>query len=262
MEGDAGNDKNEGFIGVFDSGVGGISVLQHLMRELPGEDFRFFGDSANAPYGEKTADEVRALTGAIAERMIEDGAKALVIACNTATSAAAPLLRKKYSQLPIIGVEPALKPAVLAGGTGKILVMATEVTLHLDKFHKLAERWAAPEAVETVACAGLAGRIERGNLDAPDLERLIEDLVGGYRGEVDRVVLGCTHYPFVREQITRVLGDVRLFDGGVGTARHLRRQLKKNGLLKKDGQGSVTLASSIDTPEQLALYRRFLSLPC
>ena len=257
------NPHSDGFIGVFDSGVGGISVLQHVVRELPHESFRYFGDSAHAPYGERTPDEVLALTRDVAERMLSEGAKALVIACNTATSAAAPALREAFPNVPIVGVEPALKPAVLAGGSGTVLVMATEVTLALDKFQRLEERWAEGATVKTAACVGLAGRIEQGNLDGPDLHELIEHLVGSYRGEVDRVVLGCTHYPFVRAQIARVLGNVRFFDGGAGTARQLRRLLERDGLLSDGtGAGTVTLLSSIDTPEELELYRWFYRQPC
>ncbi len=246
----------DGFVGVFDSGVGGISVLSHLVRALPGEQFHFFGDSAHAPYGQKTPAEVCALSSAIAERMLAEGAKALVIACNTATSAAAPTLRKRYPQVPIIGVEPALKPAVLAPGNKKVLVMATEVTLTLDKFHQLEHRWGQGTQVETVVCTGLVELIESGDLDSPQIVQLLERLVGPYRGEVDRVVLGCTHYPFVRTQIAQVLGDVRFFDGGEGTARQLRRLLTQGGLLSDGQQGGVVFSSSVDTPESLALYRR------
>ncbi len=263
MEDTVRGDGRQGFVGVFDSGVGGVSILQHLVRELPGEDFHYFGDSANAPYGGKTPEEVCALSRTIAERMLSEGAKALVIACNTATSAAAPQLRAAYPDVPIVGVEPALKPAVLAQGRGKVLVMATEVTLTLDKFHRLEHRWAQDAEVETVACVGLVECIERGDLDAPELSELLERLVGRHRGEVDRVVLGCTHYPFVRGQIARVLGDVRFFDGGAGTARQLRRLLERDDILNDgDHVGEVSFASSIDTPDELELYRRFFTLPC
>ncbi|MBP3892508.1 MAG: glutamate racemase [Atopobiaceae bacterium] len=252
----------DGFVGVFDSGVGGVSVLQHLVRELPGEDFRYFGDSAHAPYGGKSADEVYRLSRTIADRMLADGAKALVIACNTATSAAAAQLREAYPQVPVVGVEPALKPAVLAGGSKKVLVMATEVTLALDKFHQLEERWAQGAQVVPVACGGLVECVERGDLDDPSVIEVLERLVGRYRGEVDRVVLGCTHYPFVRTQIAQVLGDVTFFDGGAGTARQLRRLLEQDGLLRDGDQGVVSFSSSIDTPAELALYRRFFEMPC
>lgn len=246
----------EGFIGVMDSGVGGISVLRELVRELPHEGFRFFGDSANAPYGEKTDAQVRALTEAIVERFVADGAKAVVIACNTATSVAAAGLRDRYG-LPIIGVEPALKPACEALPGGRILVMATPVTLRLEKFQQLEQTYDQACDIVAVPCAGLASRIERGDLDAPDMHELLESLVGEYAGTVDGVVLGCTHYPFVRRQIASVLGDVRFFDGAAGTARQTRRLLEAAGALREEGAGSVDLASSIDTPEEAELYRRF-----
>ena len=253
----------EGFVGVFDSGVGGISVLRALAAELPHEDFRYFGDSAHAPYGERTPDEVLALSRGIAGRFVAEGAKAIVIACNTATSASAAALRAEWPDVPIVGIEPALKPAVRAVGHGRVLVMATQMTLRLDKYHELARTCGASCEVVSVPCPGLAARIERGDLDAPDLEAMVEGFVGGYRGSVDAVVLGCTHYPFVREVIDRALGGgVRFFDGGAGTARQLRRRLEGAGLLEeRDREGSVELASSTDTPAELALYRRFWELP-
>lgn len=253
-------DKN-GFVGVFDSGVGGISVLKSLVAELPGEDFHYFGDSANAPYGEKTEEEVRALSQDIAERFVADGAKAIVIACNTATSAAAPRLRSEYPDLPIIGIEPALKPATEAPDHGRILVMATDITLKLDKYQELAATYGQDCEVISVPCPGLAARIEKGELDAPDLREMIRGFVGAFAGTVGSVVLGCTHYPFVRRQIAEVLGgDVKFFDGGAGTARQLRRCLGEAGLLaERESDGSIEFASSEDTPEELELYREFFA---
>lgn len=253
----------DGFVGVFDSGVGGISVLRALVRELPHEDFRFFGDSANAPYGEKTEDQVFELSRSIVERFLADGAKAIVIACNTATSVSATRLRAAHADVPIVGIEPALKPAAKALPNGRVLVMATEVTLRLDKYHELARTWGGGCDVISVPCPGLAARIERGDLDAPDLEEMVRGFVGEYAGTVDAVVLGCTHYPFVHRQIARVLGEgVRFFDGGEGTARQLRTRLGEEGLLVADDRtGAVEFASSLDTPEELALYQRFYSLP-
>lgn len=256
-------DARDGFVGVFDSGLGGISVLRALVRELPHEAFRYFGDSANAPYGEKSEAQVLRLSRDIVERFLADGAKAIVIACNTATSAAAATLRAAHPDVPIVGIEPALKPAARAFPHGRILVMATEMTLHLDKYHELARHWGGECEVVPVPCPGLAARIERGDLGAPDLDEMIEDLVGGYAGEVDAVVLGCTHYPFVRSQIARALGaGVAFFDGGAGTARQLRARLGAEGLLAGgDRPGCVRFASSLDTPEELSLYQRFFSLP-
>ncbi|MDM8271130.1 glutamate racemase [Thermophilibacter provencensis] len=255
--------RSDGFVGVFDSGLGGTSVLRSLVDELPHEDFHYFGDSANAPYGEKTEEQVLALSRTIVERFLDGGAKAIVIACNTATSVAAAALRASHPDVPIVGIEPALKPAARALPHGRILVMATEVTLRLEKYHELARAWGGECEVISVPCPGLAARIERGDLDAPDLAEMIDGLVGRYAGTVDAVVLGCTHYPFVRPLISRVLGEgVRFFDGGAGTARQLRSRLAQEGLLaERNRAGRVEFASSLSTPEELALYERFFSLP-
>lgn len=256
--------RRDGFVGVFDSGVGGISVLRSLVEELPHEDFRFFGDSANAPYGEKTEGQVLELSCGIVKRFVDEGAKAIVIACNTATSVAAPTLRAAYPDVPIVGIEPALKPAARALPHGRILVMATEVTLRLEKYHELVRAWGGECEVVPVPCPGLAARIERGDLDSPDVLEMLGRYVGAHAGHVDGVVLGCTHYPFVRRQIAEVLGpDVRFFDGGAGTARQLGARLADTGLLAdRDRSGRVEFASSLDTPEELALYERFFSLSC
>ena len=254
--------ESDGFVGVFDSGLGGISVLRSLVSELPHEDFHYFGDSAHAPYGEKTEAQVLALSQTIVERFLAGGAKAIVIACNTATSVAAATLREAHPDVPIVGIEPALKPAARAFPHGRILVMATEVTLRLEKYHELARAWEGECEVISVPCPGLAARIECGNLDAPDLAEMVGDLVGRYAGTVDAVVLGCTHYPFVRPLVAAALGgDVAFFDGGAGTARQLRARLEAEGLLAtRERLGRVTFASSLDTPAELELYQRFFSL--
>lgn len=258
--------NSDGFIGVFDSGVGGISVLKQLVRELPHEDFHYFGDSANAPYGEKSQEQVLDLSRSIVKRFVAEGAKAVVIACNTATSVAAPALRATYPELPIIGIEPALKPAAQAPDHGRILVMATDITLALDKYHDLAATYGKDCEVISVPCPGLAARIEHGELDAVDLHEMIQGFVGSFAGTVGSVVLGCTHYPFVRRQIAEVLGQqVRFFDGRAGTARQLRHRLEEEGLLAaREGAerpGRVEFSSSKDTPEEIALYQEFFSLP-
>ena len=256
------NLRYNGHIGVFDSGVGGISILRQLVRVLPCEDFIFFGDSANAPYGDKNRDQVLRRSRDIVDMLLDGGCKAIVIACNTATSAAASTLRAEYAHVPIVGVEPALKPATLAPDVKRILVMATPMTLRLDKYQQLAARWGGGHDIFEAPCAGLADRIERGNLDAPDIDELLENLIGTYRDKVDAAVLGCTHYPFVARQIERVLGAIPLFDGAEGTARQLERRLAERGLLSKSSQaGKVTFASSKDTAEELALYRSLFEMP-
>lgn len=257
------------YIGVIDSGVGGISVLKRAADALPAENFVYFGDSANAPYGEKDPDWVRKRTQEIVDGLVSEGCKAIVIACNTATSAAAECVRTEHAHLPIIGVEPALKVAVTSHVAKSILVMATPVTVRLQKYQQLYNRWGQCAGVKTAICWGLAGRIEAGNLGAPDVLELLERLIGEYKASVDGVVLGCTHYPFVASQIRKVLGrDVPLFDGAFGTARQLKAQLQQRGLLANESctstkssthKGKIVFRSSINTPAQLKLYEAFFA---
>lgn len=255
----------ENYIGVFDSGVGGISVLRECTALLPHEDFLFFGDSANNPYGDKTPEEVLSLTMTAMQKMIGDGVKALVIACNTATSIAGKELRARYETdtFPVIGVEPAVKPAALDDSGSRILVMATANTLTQDKYMHLIEHWGADQTIYPLPCVGLAERIEQGNLDAPDLMEFLTELLSPYVGKVDSVVLGCTHYPFIRDKIRKIMGpDVPLFDGGSGTARELKRRLTADGLLSdSDSEGNVVFRSSRNTEETLRLYQWLYEQP-
>jgi glutamate racemase len=194
--------------------------------------------------------------------MLDQGAKAIVIACNTATSVAAATLRAEHPEIPVVGIEPALKPATEAEHHSRILVMATETTIRLDKFHRLARAYGSHSDIVTVPCAGLADLVETGKLEGRELRDLLEEYLGDYRGAVDGVVLGCTHYPFVARQIQAIVGDVPLYDGGPGTARQTRRLLEQGGLLAPSSQaGGVEFRSSNNTPEQLELYRHFYRLP-
>jgi len=251
-----------GYIGVFDSGVGGISVLKRMTKLMPHERFVFFGDSANAPYGDKSPEWVLNRSRRIVEGMLDTGAKAIVIACNTATSVAAATLRAEHPDAPIIGIEPALKPATEAAHHDRILVMATAITIRLDKFHRLARTYGMHSDIITVPCKGLADLIETGKLEGREMRDLLERYLGEYRGCVDGVVLGCTHYPFVARQIRAVVGDVPLYDGGPGTARQVKRLLEAGDLLAPASQeGGVEFRTSNPAPEQLELYRRFYRLP-
>ena len=237
------------FIAVFDSGVGGISVLRELVTLMPEENFLYFGDSANAPYGEKSTEEVRRLTLHHANRLINRGAKALVVACNTATSAAIDALRKQYPHTIIVGIEPALKPAVEQFPNGTIGIMATQVTLREEKLSHLQEHFPSAQVVR-IKAIGLVEAIEQG--DEEKAQSLLEQILTPYIGKLDALVLGCTHYPFVKEAISRILGEkTKLFDGGAGTARQTRRCLKEANLLNA-GQGSVTIENSLETAEILA----------
>lgn len=249
-------------IGVFDSGVGGISVLRELTALMPYENFIFFGDSKNAPYGTKTLAEVRKLTCADAAYLMEQEVKALVVACNTATSAAIHILRAAYQEIPVIGIEPALKPAVHAANHPRVLVMATPMTLREEKFQHLMMQYQREAEIISLPCPGLVEFVERGELDSPELERFLTKLFADYlRYPVDCVVLGCTHYPLVRDMIQKVLGEnVQIFDGGEGTAKETKRRLEEMGLLNvSDAEGSVSLQNSLENPQVLELSRFLLN---
>lgn len=234
----------EDYIGVFDSGLGGISVLRHLLRVLPEEKFLYFGDSANAPYGTKTREEVRSLTFAALEKLMQRGIKAFVVACNTATSAAINELRAAYPELIIIGIEPALKLAADRFPGGALGVMATPMTLREEKFSALMGRYEGSCRVYKLPAPGLVELIESGRADSPETDALLKALFDTCPEPLDAVVLGCTHYPFAAEALSRVLGEkVALLDGGDGTARETRRRLAAAGLLRT-GEGELILENS------------------
>ena len=252
--------QKDGPIGVFDSGVGGISVLRELVKLMPGEDYVYFGDSANAPYGTKTACEVIDLTMSGARFLLEQGAKAIVIACNTATSVAIPLLRETYPDVPIIGVEPALKPAVLSGEHPRVLVMATPMTLEQDKFNRLMQTYERDADILKLPCPGLVERIESGVLEGEVLLADLEARLELYEKEtIDAVVLGCTHYPLIRDIIQSVLPAAAIYDGGLGTAKQTRRRLRECGRLSlREAGGRVQFYNSKGSEAMLSLSRRLL----
>lgn len=247
-------------IAVFDSGVGGISVLRHLRRLMPGEHYLYFGDSANAPYGSRTTEDVRQLTLSAAAKLTARGIKALVIACNTATAAAVQDVRKQYPNLIVIGIEPALKLAADHYPGGRIGVMATEVTLREEKFDTLLHRFNANCTVAKIPAPGLVQLIEAGMADHPEAEALLRTILAPHTGQLDALVLGCTHYPFAARTISRILGEhVVLLDGGEGTARETNRRLKEAGLLREDCIGSITLESSAENSHMVSLAEELLN---
>ena len=252
--------KKHDYIAVFDSGVGGISVLRHLVRILPGERFVYYGDSANAPYGSRSTQEVRALTLAAVDKLLaEYPLKALVIACNTATAAAVNDVRAAHPELIVVCIEPALKVAADHFPGGRVGVLATEVTLREEKFDTLLHRFDENVTISKIPAPGLVELVEHGKVDAPETEALLRKVLGPYLGKLDAVVLGCTHYPFARNAIRRVLGDdVVLLDGGEGTARETRRRLEQAGLLENGG-GEVILRNSSPDPDMLRLSRERLN---
>ena len=246
-------------IGVFDSGLGGISVLRHLVWELPEEEFLYFGDSANAPYGTRPAEEIRDLTFRAAQHLLDRGCKALVLACNTATSVAAKELRLALPDTVIIGIEPALKPAALRFPGGTVGVIATPATLRDgSKFTRLLAKYEAACTVIRLPAPGLVELVEQGKADSPETEALLRPLLEPWRGKLDGLVLGCTHYPFAQPVIETLLPGTVLFDGGAGTARHTRRRLAEAGLLREEGTGRVIFENSCGSTEMLELCRQLL----
>ena len=244
-------------IAVFDSGVGGISVLRELVKLMPQENYLYFGDSANAPYGDKTTEQVRQLTLDAARMLLEQGAKALVVACNTATAAAIDILRETYPDHIIIGIEPALKMGADRFPRGRIGVMATQVTLREEKFLHQTERFPNVQ-VQQIPAPGLVELIESGRSEAPETRIFLEKLLLPYKGQLDALVLGCTHYPFVRSLVAEILGsETQILDGGEGTARQTKRCLEAASLLH-DGPGSIEIKNSSADSRMVALARQLL----
>ncbi len=241
-------DKSTSPIGVFDSGVGGISVLKVLAETMPQENFIYFGDSANAPYGEKSRDEVRECAHNVVRKLRGMGAKAVVIACNTATSAAAKFLRDAYPDFPIIGMEPAVKPAAAVSEHPTVLVMATPLTIREEKFRSLIARYADSADFIDVPCHGLVELVECGITEGYEMDALLHNILDcKIEGKkIDSAVLGCTHYIHAKASISSLLGaDVKIFDGADGTARETLRRLSVMNLLNTTGtRGSIEIYNS------------------
>lgn len=241
-------------VGVFDSGVGGISALIAMEKLLPRETFIYYGDTRNAPYGTKDTDEVIRCVWGVVRQLMSRQIKALVIACNTATGAAAAALRRELD-IPVIGMEPALKPASAIRKNGDILVLATPLTLHQDKFNRLMEQYG--EGAVRVPCTGLMELVE--NEDSAGAEKYLKALFSQFDlNKVDAVVLGCTHYVFLKDMIRKMLPDgIAITEGSDGTARQLKRVLQRNCLLNENGEGKVILETSGDESD-LRLMRKLL----
>ncbi len=224
--------KRQGPIAVIDSGVGGISVLNELLRLMPNEKYIYFADSKNAPYGTKSRAEVLAIMLENTDTLLSLGAKAIVVACNTATSAAVRVMREKYPSVPIVGIEPAIKPAALVCENPTVVVMATPLTLKEEKFRVLSERFSEKAEIIPLPCPGLMEIIEDGHTDGEIVDTYLNKAFAALDGKVpDAVVLGCTHYPFVKLAVQKYFGEkTRIFDGGEGTAREAKRRIFEAGL--------------------------------
>ncbi len=239
-------------VGVFDSGLGGASVLREALRLLPNENYIYYGDSGNAPYGDKSDDDITALTMACIDKLMAMNVKAILIACNTATAASVSKVRQLMNQysMPIISIEPAIKPACALPGTGKVFMMATLATTRLNRYLALQARMPDPSRVINIPCPGIVERVEAGIFDDDAYDDLFDKYFAPYVGtEVDAIVLGCTHYPFIKGAFARnakryLKGDCALIDGSVGTVRQLERILDMYKLKSPCGTGKVEFHTS------------------
>lgn len=246
-------------VGVFDSGVGGVSVLNEVRRLLPHEDLIFYGDNKNAPYGTKSAEEVRRLAEDCFRTLQDRGCKIVIVACNTASAVAIRGLRETYAPFPIVGIEPAVKPAVLENPGKRVLLLATPLTVRQERVLALAERFDSIAEITMKGARGLVELIEAGHLYDETLFSFLRGLFSDEFSEdrlPDALVLGCTHFPHVKAAFRHVLGDgVKLYDGGEGTARRCRFLLEEAGLVNpQTRRGSVEFLGS--DPEKIPLCRR------
>lgn len=251
-------------IGFLDSGVGGLSVLREAIKIMPNENYIYFGDSKNAPYGVKPTKVIRDLTFNVVDFLIEKGIKGLVVACNTATSAAVSELRRVYPDIPLVGIEPAIKPAVELNRSGKILIMATPMTIKQEKFNLLLNKYKEKAEIVPIPCAGLMEFIEDGILSGEELEEYLEEKLSIYdKSEISSIVLGCTHYPFVKDVIAKIVGsNVIIMDGGEGTAREIKRRLReKNLLTDRIKKGNVDIYNSLDEKKVIDLSWKLIQQP-
>jgi glutamate racemase len=243
--------NHSGAIGVFDSGVGGLSVLHHIRQILPNERLIYVADSAHVPYGDKSPAYIEARSLALTRYLLSQGADAIVIACNTATAAAAHALRVKYNKIPIIGMEPAVKPAVTASKSGVVGVLATVGTLESARFAALLEKYAGHVKIVTQGCPGLVEQVERGQLTEADTRKLIERYTAPLLTQgADTLILGCTHYAFLTPLIRDVVGaDITLVDTGEAVARQVQRRIQIELPQRSSGGAGVEFFTSGDAEQ-------------
>lgn len=247
-------------IGFLDSGIGGSTVLFHALKLMKNENYFFFSDSSNCPYGDKSDEEIIERCDQIVSRMLDEKhCKAVVLACNTASAKAVDFLREKYTGLPIVAIEPAYKMVHDQSFDGFTLVMATRGTIESERFHRLYSKYDNGNT-ELISCVGMADLIEQSKFD--ELDVYLKNILGEYKGKAENVVLGCTHYPLAKENIKKVLGDVKFFDGAPGVARQLYRVLEKNNLLTdRKSEGKIEFVDSSKTEcEREQKEKRFFEI--
>jgi len=249
-------------IGIFDSGVGGLSVLREIAGRMPCEDLVYLADEAHVPYGSRRLGEIRAFSRAITSFLIEQGARLVVVACNTASAAALQRLREWFD-IPIVGMEPAVKPAAERTRSRHVGVIATQATFQGELFSRLLERFAHGTVVHTQVCPGLVERVEAGQLDDPQTEALLRACLQPLLTMgVDSLVLGCTHYPFLLPTILRVVGPgVEVIDPAPAVARQTQRVLEATGRRCQEGKGSVTYFTTGSRSDFELKLGRLVSVP-
>ena len=237
-------------IGIIDSGIGGVSVLREILKQGINANFIYYSDSKNNPYGDKSNDEVYSIVKNIVNFLLEKGCVAIVIACNTASAMCVKRLREEYPDTLFIAIEPAYKMVHDYNPKGKTLVMATKGTLESEKFLALFNKYDNNRTI-LLPCSGLAELIEEGN--EVKIDRYLDDNLSRYK-DIDNVVLGCTHYPLIKDNIRKVLGDIKFFDGSLGVSKELVRQLEFRGITFDDNSYSVEF---IDSSRDASKERRF-----
>jgi glutamate racemase len=241
---------NNAPIGVFDSGMGGLSVWKEIVRLLPAESIVYYGDGKHCPYGSKTPEQLRQIAGGIVRFLTERGVKLIVVACNTATAAAIDCLREEYNDIPLVGMEPALKPAAAHSASGVIAILATAATLEGKLFRETAERFAGGVKILTRIGEGFVELIENGRENSPEAEQAVRQAVEPLLEQgADHLVLGCTHYPFLTGALNKAIGgrNVTLVDPAPAVARRVKEVLdRQNALADADHLAKYTYFSSGD----------------
>ena len=253
-------EKANSCIGIFDSGIGGVTVLKEIIKILPYENYIYISDSKNNPYGDMKKEKIIKRCEEITKYLIENRTKVIVIACNTASAIASEFLRKKYKNIPIIAIEPAYKMVYDHNYDKETLVMATKGTIESEKFNLLYKKY-NNHKTQLLECVGLAEIIEEGNKEK--IVKYLDENIGKYKGKIENVVLGCTHYPLIEKEIKNILGkNVRIFNGAKNVAIHLKDVLEKNGLINNiEKKGKIEfLDTSLEIEKRKNKKKRFFEL--
>lgn len=234
--------NKEGNIGIFDSGIGGVTVLKEIIKILPDENYIYYSDSKNNPYGDKSDEDILEICDNIVKILLNKNCKIIVIACNTASAKAVVFLREKYPEIRFIAIEPAYKMVYDYAYNKPTLVMATQGTIESEKFNLLYKKYNNHKTI-LLPCVGLADIIELNENEK--IDKYLREKIGMYNGEVENVVLGCTHYPLIKNEIRKVLGNVEFFDGSKRLAEHLKNVLEEDEMVN-NGKGIIEFIDSQD----------------